>query len=537
MLREIRCDKFRNGFVLFGPSLNVILGDENATNSIGKSTLLMVIDFAFGGDTLVTHNKDIVTELGDHDYFFIFEFGGEKLHFRRGTFEPGIVFVCDDANEVQRPISVDQYTATLKLAYEIDLPDITFRSLVGLYSRVWGKPNLLVERPLHIVAAQSARECVDTLVKTFNLYSGIRERTATLHKLESDVTAQNSAERNNLVPKVTKTQYAKTQVQIENLERDLEDIRKNLASYATNISAIINKEVLTLKLRKDDILLTRMNVAGRLQRVEKNLTNNRALHSKNFQELNKFFPDVNKERIDSIEAFHSGVAKILKEQLQESKDQLANELSQIDATIAHIDAEMAAALGSVEKPEALVDYVFNVAVSLHSAKTSSENYERATSTRAAVKVATEALQGERESILRTVESIVNDGMRRIVTAAMGEQRKSPRLALSNGGYTFEVYDDTGTGTAYVGLVLFDLTVFHATQLPTITHDSILFKNIENDSVAGLIDVYMKTAKQSFIALDEIEKYGEAAAKLLRSRSVIQLSDREVLYVRDWRRDG
>jgi uncharacterized protein YydD (DUF2326 family) len=53
MLIEIRTQKFRTGAVSFRPGLNVVVGDANATNSIGRSTMLMVIDVAFGGKDLL----------------------------------------------------------------------------------------------------------------------------------------------------------------------------------------------------------------------------------------------------------------------------------------------------------------------------------------------------------------------------------------------------------------------------------------------------------------------------------------------------
>lgn len=59
-LIEIRTDVFRKGPVKFHEGLNVVLGDENATNLIGKSTLLMIVDFAFGGGSLLEYNKDLV---------------------------------------------------------------------------------------------------------------------------------------------------------------------------------------------------------------------------------------------------------------------------------------------------------------------------------------------------------------------------------------------------------------------------------------------------------------------------------------------
>jgi len=98
-----------------------------------------------------------------------------------------------------------------------------------------------------------------------------------------------------------------------------------------------------------------------------------------------------------------------------------------------------------------------------------------------------------------------------------------------------VSEDTGTGTAYANLIVLDLTIFKATTLPFIAHDSLLFKNIENDSVANLFKEYSSTEKQSFIAIDEIYKYGIEASALLRARSVIQLDNNNVLYVKDWRR--
>ncbi len=200
MLIEIRCDRFRTGVVAFKDGLNVVLGDENATNSIGKSTLLMVIDFGFGGSDLLSHNTDLVSELGEHDYFFSFRFDDEEFRFRRGTFEPDVVYACDAQYEPVRPISVEEYPAFLKQSYRIDLPDLSFRALVGLYSRIWGKQNLSVDRPLHVVQAQSASECVNTLLKTYRRYDTIRDLSAELAAAEAKNKAINAATRQAIIP-------------------------------------------------------------------------------------------------------------------------------------------------------------------------------------------------------------------------------------------------------------------------------------------------------------------------------------------------
>ena len=57
MLKEIRCDKFVSKGsirkpIIFHKGLNTVLGSDSGTNSIGKSTFLMIVDFVFGGKHL-----------------------------------------------------------------------------------------------------------------------------------------------------------------------------------------------------------------------------------------------------------------------------------------------------------------------------------------------------------------------------------------------------------------------------------------------------------------------------------------------------
>jgi Uncharacterised protein conserved in bacteria (DUF2326) len=57
--------------------------------------------------------------------------------------------------------------------------------------------------------------------------------------------------------------------------------------------------------------------------------------------------------------------------------------------------------------------------------------------------------------------------------------KKPYLKLKERSYSFEVEENTGTGVAYTGLLLFDLTLFLLTRLPILVHDTVIFKNTKN----------------------------------------------------------
>lgn len=73
MLKEIFCSKFKHSKIEFHKGLNVILGDNNGSNSIGKSTMLLIIDYVFGGDTYA--KSDVIDHIGQHEICFSFEFG------------------------------------------------------------------------------------------------------------------------------------------------------------------------------------------------------------------------------------------------------------------------------------------------------------------------------------------------------------------------------------------------------------------------------------------------------------------------------
>ena len=535
MLVEIRCDQFRTESISFHKGLNVVLGDENATNSIGKSTLLMVIDFAYGGNSLLTHNKDLVEELGHHDYWISFVFDGETYRFRRGTYQPDIVYKCSVDYEPMTTINTEEYTAFLKAAYGINIEDISFRTFVGLYLRVWGKDNLNVHKPLHIVQTMSGKDCVNNLVKTFGRYDTIKELTENLKEKEEEGKALRSAFKNRIIPKIGKREHKANEERISRIESEIEDIKANLAKYATNIAEVVNREVLELKIQKDELLAVKLKIQSKLSRIHRNISENRHIKSKHFDGLINFFPNINKDRLANIEEFHSSVARLLRSELREAEKELEDQISRINIELSAIDSKMVRTLTSVDEPTQIIDRVYDLSTSLNNAKGENIYFENEVATRSAIKLLKENLSNEKVQVISLLQSTINDGIRRIVTSVFGTERKSPTIEIKETNYSYEVFEDTGTGTAYASLIVLDLAIFDATILPFIAHDSLLFKNIENDSVANLFKVYSGTKKQSFVAIDEIDKYGIETSTLLRDRCVVQLDDSNVLYKKDWRK--
>lgn len=535
MLVEIYSDQFRTKRIKFHESLNVILGDENATNSIGKSTLLMVIDFAFGGNSLLGHNKDLVEELGHQNYLCSFEFDGEIYRFRRGTNQPDIIYKCNQIDETTLPITLAEYTAFLKAAYKINNEDISFRDLVSLYSRVWGKDNLNVKKPLHIVQTKSGKDCVNNLIKTYQRYGSIKELTEDLNTKEEEKNALKGAFKSHIIPKIGKREHKANEDKIDQIEREIDDIKVNLAKYATNIAEVVNKEVLELKIQKDELLFIKQTLESKQVRVKRNISENRHIKSRYFDGVIKFFPEIDIQRLATIEEFHNGVARLLKVELRTAEKDLEEQLFRIESEISKIDSQMSNTLASIDKPTMIVDRVYALSNSWNNAKSENNYFESEVTLGNTIKLIKQSLSDEKAKVLELIQMVINEGLRQIVTSVFGPERKSPIIKLAENNYSYEVFEDTGTGTAYASLIVLDLTVFGTTTLPFVAHDSLLFKNIENDSVANLFKVYVSNKKQSFVAIDEIDKYGLETSTLLRSRRVIQLDNDNVLYIKDWRR--
>ncbi|WP_175189763.1 DUF2326 domain-containing protein [Achromobacter dolens] len=534
MLIEIRSSVLREGSIQFHSGLNVVLGDENATNSIGKSMALMLVDFAFGGDSFLEFNLDAIRALGHHSYEFTFQFDSELFHFRRDTINEKIVFRCDAAYAPVDELSTKEFTAWLKTMYLPGVKSVSFRGVVGLYSRIWPKSNIKnVQYPLHAVAAESGADCVLALIKLFDRYGEIEEAQTALTEKAAQRKALYGAIRHSIVEPITKTTYSSNVVELQSITDEVDAIRADLAKFALNIREVVDKDLLELKKTKDALLTHRLDLQSRLQRTERNLKGSKYIQSKQFEALQDFFPSVNSERIAEIELFHSSIAGVLKKELQENQKNLSVQLQEIDEKIQGLDVEIAARLKNFENPVALVDRVATLSERWSRLRSQNSLFEKKTEMDSGLKTLQAVLSGVKARVVADIEKYVNEEIAAIVVRVYGEGVRAPTLILKEDGYKFKIVDDTGTGTAYANLIIFDLAILSLTQLPILIHDSPLFKNVENSAVAQFLWEYLRSDKQVFIALDQIEKYGAEVAAELRRLCVCKLDESNVLFRRRW----
>ena len=90
-------------------------------------------------------------------------------------------------------------------------------------------------------------------------------------------------------------------------------------------------------------------------------------------------------------------------------------------------------------------------------------------------------------------------------------------------YDFFTPDDTGTGSSYKGLIVYDLSVLSLTKLPFLIHDSVLLKQIADNALINIFKLYFQSEQQIFVAFDKQGSYGDEFQKLLENNAVLHLA--------------
>ena len=140
----------------------------------------------------------------------------------------------------------------------------------------------------------------------------------------------------------------------------------------------------------------------------------------------------------------------------------------------------------------------------------------------------------RKEQLIYLQNTVNLRMAEVNDFLYSGRKTPPTLTFNDLQYTFQTRDDTGTGTSYKGLVVFDLSVLELTQLPIIVHDSVVLKQIADEAIETILMKYQSIGKQVFIALDKAPSYTGPATEILEKTTVLSLSkDGNELFGRSW----
>lgn len=525
--------------IRFKEGLNVVLGKEDDENSIGKSSAMLAIDFVFGGNTYLA--SDGVKHIGDHTVFFTFEFDGKSYYFARNTASPDDIHVCSEGYQLTGDVWTKQEFANwLKEKYHIDFSGLSFRETMSSFFRIYGKENTDERRPLKGLPGESMQKSIDILVKLFDRYKDVEVFNGHLEEQKKKLAAYHEARKYRFVPDLVggKTQYDENATQIRSLQVELDNLTAEQVEDQKEVDiekSRIKSQLQASKLRLETEMQSKQR---RLSLLNMSLEYGLYPTEADLSALQEFFPEVNIRKLYEVEKYHQKLAAILDEQFSVERQSVEVEIASLQEQIKALQTQIGELgfVGNLSKE--FLDKHSEIKGRIDALKAQNEAYLTLTDLQDARKKADEMLKRAIEDILTDIERSINDKMKEFNDSLFTESRKAPHLHFYEyNSYKFETPDDTGTGTNYKGMVVYDLAVLYLTALPAIAHDSLILKNIGDGAVDGIMKIYAQCRKQVFIAFDKQAAYMPDTQKILADNTVLKLSDGNCeLYGESWNKE-
>ncbi len=523
MLVEIVCDKFKQNKTTFKPGLNVVLGDDNASNSIGKSTFLLAVDFAFGGESYA-QNVDILSHIGQHSICFCFKFKNAISYFKRDTTNAATVYKCNAKYISESSLSIKEYRAWLMQQYCICINGLSWRQLVGLYMRIYGKANTKETEPLHNGAGKQS-DAVQLLLKIFDVFEKCSEQAQQKKKTAERYNTFRKAQTYKIIEPVTNlSEYNKLEEGISGLKAECDNLADVIQSDLSDVTTEQLYAIAHLKKNLSEIQRVKAKRQIRLKMLNDNLSSIDAERKVDFASINRFFPNANLQELEMINEFHCHLITILSKDIKKEIKIETNEIASCEEVEKGVIESIKRVIGSDSSKCLSLDRYVQLQKEMQLLVNGKGLYQTGKRFKEEMDEANALYETMLKDSLTEVQNKLNEEINRRNDIVFDGKVKSPEIALFTNRYTYTCNDDSGTGSNYRNLILFDLSVLSLTLLPILVHDTILFKNIAVDVTARILPQYMGfESKQVFIAFDNMVNYSVDAKKILNENCVLSLA--------------
>jgi hypothetical protein len=245
----------------------------------------------------------------------------------------------------------------------------------------------------------------------------------------------------------------------------------------------------------------------------------------NLQTLASYFPTVNIKRIEEVEAFHRKLHGILDSELSDEAQSLQVLMQAATQEIQKLEAELVELGIPIQVPKPFLEKYSELQREISALESQNEAFEQTEQFKADVEAVEKDLDVAESQVLRDIEDMLNAQMVRYNDRVYEVRREAPTIKFeSKAKYDFHTPRDDGKGTAFKSLIVLDLSILKLTELPAIAHDSSIFKNIGDLPIDGIMDIYLESKKQIFIAFDKEGAYTKKVADAVTDTAVIKLGE-------------
>lgn len=555
MLIEIYCDKFRIGgrdgevrpAIVFHEGLNAIVGDEERSNSIGKSTLLMIIDFVFGGKDYISKCLAVHENVGEHTICFTLRFDDVEYSFMRNTVKYNEIVKCDRQYipyEDEKIISIEEYTGFLAEMYGLKFEGLTWRGLMSKHIRVHGRDTMDASRPLQEAKDGKIADEIKRYLKQFGRYTTVEKQIEQAKTAEDEKEAfRKSVSFEHIRMAGSDKEYKANESRIEELQIKENELAENSSKGLLDLSGMQAQQLSELNSRLLGYNRQRAKVQTQLNSLRREMMEGKKTFKRSYSDLERFFPGLELKTIDEIDKFHQGLSKVLQAEFKENEADLATTYALLCNEIKKIKEQIAEIKNIPNVTQAVLKEYARITTELNNLQTANDNYITFDKLKKTAKEYAEMRDRTIAGQLSDIQDIVNEKMKEITVKIVHDKNLiSPSLKLKKmNAYTFETKGDDGSGAGQRGLITFDLANMEISNIPFVVHDADLMDPIEKPILTALIIYYDsvgKQKKQTFVSFRSYEFYAEEIRPTIEKCKVIHLeSGGRELFGWAWNREN
>lgn len=437
MLIEIRCDKFMDSGkvrppITFEKGLNTILGASRASNSIGKSTFLMIIDFVFGGKDYVTLNNDVERNIGIHEIKFTFQFGENTYYFSRSTGDHTKVMECNEKYEPVKEITLDTYCNFLSLQYGMQNLGASFRELVSGFFRIYGRYNYDERHPLKAHQNDTMETGIRRMLQLYGKYAPVGDLAALVEEAESKEKTYKNAYKFQYIRGVTRQEdYKKNEARIAELQAKKEELARGSTQDLLDMDSVQAARLSDLKRQLANLRRQKTRLRSQLAAMKADMEIDESSFKRDYSELREFFPDAAIKHIEEIDGFHRKLKSVLNSEYKDSQRKIEDTMELLDVQISVLEQEISEVNATPHLTQALLDSYSGIDREMKNLRDANEYYIK----KDELQTTREELQARLDSLIEELTAELQTGiniqLRELNDIVCNGRKTAPSIAISN----------------------------------------------------------------------------------------------------------
>jgi len=330
-----------------------------------------------------------------------------------------------------------------------------------------------------------------------------------------------------VTPAANKKNYQQNAEKALALRSEKDELAAKDHDNLIDLEPLVAERVASLKRALANLRRRKTRLKRTLESIEDERSFGSYRQGRDFEDFRRLFPEADIRSIEEIEGFHKTLSGLLEEERKESASVAQLQISALEEEISVLEEEVKKAGVVSNLSAAVLDAYAALDKEIAQLESANELYDKKTALDEKVKERRDLLSSRKLLLLGAMQTQINAALATSNSEVCGAEKTAPVLNFEGPKrYAFGIANDHGTGSLTRAMFLFDLAVLEQTNLPAIIHDSHLIKQVEDDSVVSLLEMYDRTEKQVFIAIDKGHSYSSEGMPAVLEKSIVLRLDRD-----------